>query len=583
MSPIPDVVEQLRRAGAVAGSPVGLAVAPGIGVGLAVGAVPIMVGTDADPAALISQIEATLSPRWIWWTQTTAATLVAHGVRVSRCWDVSAVHRLLDGGWRADPARVWAWLHDRPSSSIPVMGQLDLLATADDGDGSGAPSSDAFDPAGTDGHLRPEWVAGEWARSPEHLARWAGAAVSAHRQQRTRLDTSRREHGARWLVAHAESSAELLCAELAHDGLPVDRDAARDLLANSIGLRPADEREAAELRATRDAAVLRHAPMGGNRDLRNPAHVRDLLRRVGVDVTDTRAWRLEALRDVHPFVPALLTWRKSERIATTYGYGWLDRHVGVDGRLRGDWSGSDGAAGRMTAGAGLHNLPADMRGVVVADPGHVFVRADLGQIEPRVLAAVSGDDALAQAASADDLYAPVARRLGVERSVAKVAVLAAMYGQRSGNAGVALHNMMRAYPTAMAYLDAADEDGRNGRDVVTYGGRRVRMSADVLGNGAAMSAQGRYARNAVVQGAAAELFKVWAATVRARLVGTGASIVLCLHDELLVHAPVDRADHVAIILVTALDEAVHRWQPPGVDVRFLADVSAVRSWSDAKP
>ena len=45
----------------------------------------------------------------------------------------------------------------------------------------------------------------------------------------------------------------------------------------------------------------------------------------------------------------------------------------------------------MTATAGLHNLPADLRPAVAAEPGHVFVRADLGQIEPRVLAAVSGD------------------------------------------------------------------------------------------------------------------------------------------------------------------------------------------------
>ena len=63
----------------------------------------------------------------------------------------------------------------------------------------------------------------------------------------------------------------------------------------------------------------------------------------------------------------------------------------------------------MTASAGLHNMPADMRGAVVAEPGHVFVRADLGQIEPRVLAAVSGDAALAQATLDDDMYAPVAR------------------------------------------------------------------------------------------------------------------------------------------------------------------------------
>ena len=62
----------------------------------------------------------------------------------------------------------------------------------------------------------------------------------------------------------------------------------------------------------------------------------------------------------------------------------------------------------------LDDLVAELHG----DPTKgrcVFVRADLGQIEPRVLAAVSGDRALAAACATDDLYAPVARSLGVGR------------------------------------------------------------------------------------------------------------------------------------------------------------------------
>ena len=143
---------------------------------------------------------------------------------------------------------------------------------------------------------------------------------------------------------------------------------------------------------------------------------------MGVDVPDTRAWRLREMRDVHPLIGALLDWRKAERIATTYGYAWLDAYIGADGRLRGAWTGSDGAAGRMTASAGLHNMPTALRPAVVAADGHVFVRADLGQIEPRVLAAVARDRALAAATMADDLYAPVAEQLGVDRPTAKVAV-----------------------------------------------------------------------------------------------------------------------------------------------------------------
>src|SRR5262249_11855658 len=191
---------------------------------------------------------------------------------------------------------------------------------------------------------------------------------------------------------------------------------------------------------------------------------------------------------------------------TTYGYGWLDEHVGVDGRLRGRWTGSDGAAGRMTATAGLHSLPAELRPAVTADAGHVLVRADLGQIEPRVLAAVSGDPALARATATDDLYAPVAAELGVDRPNAQVAVLGAMERQTLGLGAPALRRLESAYPVAMGYLHDADIAGQVGRSVRTYGGRMIRTgtaNANDLSERDARSraaAMGRYARNAMVQG-----------------------------------------------------------------------------------
>jgi DNA polymerase-1 len=198
-----------------------------------------------------------------------------------------------------------------------------------------------------------------------------------------------------------------------------------------------------------------------------------------------------------------------------------------------------------------------------------------------VLAAVSGDPALARATAVDDLYAPVAQRLAVERPVAKVAVLAAMYGQTSGAAGEALRGLERAFPVAMGYLRAAHESGAAGSDVRTYGGRRVRMwqLPEPLDPGAA-AARGRFARNAVVQGAAAELFKMWAVSVRAGL-PAGSEVVLCLHDELLVQVPETAAPGVVALLHSVLDSTAARWAT-GSGVRFVVDVAVVRRWSDAK-
>lgn len=568
----------MRRHAVEPGSDVAIALRPGVGLGIATGSAAAGVAI-ADPAVVVDRLNRTVAPRWVWWDRTTADVLVGSGVEIDRCWDVLTVHRLLHGGWRTSVARCWAWLHDLSEDSLPKMGQLDLLGDhADEGD-------DPDSPIRPDGHLRPEWIAERWAATPDHLATWAGLAGDAVALQRERL--ARRPWPDRAAsTARSESAAELLCAELQAHGLPFDVAEAEHIISDAVGPRPADEAESDVFRRARDAEVLRHLEPGPSVDLRNPADVRSMLRRVAVDVPDTRAWRLERHRDVHPLVPALLTWRKAERIATTYGYRWLDEHV-RDGRLIGEWSSTDGAAGRMTASAGLHNLPAEMRPAVVADAGHSFVRADLGQIEPRILAAMSGDEVLIAATADDDLYQPVATRLGVERDVAKVAVLGAMYGATTGESAHALRGLERAYPVAMRFLEDAAERGRGGHDVYTSGGRRVRMWVDDTVDGdidrarRVAAARGRFARNAVVQGAAAEFFKVWAVLVRIRGRPLDARVVLCLHDELLVHVPDAGVDDAVDLVRDALAEAAHRWSPHR-SVRFPADVGVIRRWSDAK-
>jgi DNA polymerase-1 len=568
-------VDELRDAGVERGSLVAVAAARD---GVALAAADETWFVDAPTVGVV---EHEVRPRWVMWSSATAIALARAGVRLATSWDLVAVHRLLFGGWRAPPALVWAAVHDLPLDRLPTSAPPDLFSAVAVDDLS------PEEPVRADGYLRPDWADGAWAVAPARAQRWAQLALAVCERQDERL-VAITDRPRLVAVARVESTAELLCAELALDGLPVDRAVAEGLVHDAVGVRPSSEVDAAQQRAQRDAEVLRHAPPGTECDLRSPGQVKSLLRRAGIEVPDTRASRLEALRDTHPLVDALLVWRKAERVSTTYGYRWLDEHLDDDGRLRGEWSGSDGAAGRMTASAGLHNLPVDMRAAVVAEPGHAFVRADLGQIEPRVLAAVSGDAALARATDDADLYAPVARELGVDRATAKVAVLGAMYGQTTGHGARALRRLEQAYPVAMAYLREADEAAQVGRSLRTYGGRLVVMHVerrtdddderDVRSRAAA---RGRYGRNAMVQGAAAEFFKTWAVTVRARGAASDARIVLCLHDELLVHAPAEHAENVAQLVDECLREAAHRWAPDG-SVRFVADISVVHSWAEAK-
>jgi DNA polymerase-1 len=495
-------------------------------------------------------------------------------------WDLAVVHRLLFGGWRTDAGRVWAAAHGLAPEGTPASGPADLFSSLDDVGG------DARNPVRADGYLRAEWVAGAWEENPERLRRWAALAevVAVRQSAHVAAITDRPMATA---TARSESGAELLCAEMTVDGLPVDRVTAESIIAEYVGPRPRDEAEAIALRVARDQEVLHHVAPGVKLDLRSNAQIKVLLGRLGIEVADTRAWRLREVQDRHPVIGALIAWRKAERMGTTYGYRWLDEHLGSDGRLRGEWSSSDGAAGRMTASAGLHSMPADLRPAVTAETGMTFVRADLGQIEPRVLAVVSGDPNLAAAAGEDDMYAPVAAQLGVDRATAKTAVLGAMYGATTGHGAQALRRLDVAYPVAMAYLARSAQQAEAGQDLRTYGGRLVPMGSGAQANLAApeavgvAAARGRYGRNAVIKGAAAELFKMWAVTVRARIAGLGAHIVLCLHDELLVQTPQEHAATVAVIVARGLDEAVHRWAP-GATVRFVADIAVISRWSDAK-
>lgn len=502
----------------------------------------------------------------VWSATRELRPLVRRGTHLTRVLDLAETHRILEGGWRADPGRIWARALGLDRGGMPQDTGDDLFRHLE----AGPAEEDLLTPTG---YLRPEAVAGTWQTTPARLVAWGRAALEAA----DRMGAHLRDIGPRaTALAHSESAAALLCLELERDGLPVDRPAALALIERAAGPRPRSAEEARGIRQQRDARVLALAPGHEGTDLRNPASVRAFLAGLGIEVETTRKWVLESYRDAHPAVAALLAWRAEERIATTYGYGWLDAHVGADDRLRGAWSASDGAAGRMTAQNGLHNLPAPMRPAVAAAPGWCFVRADLGQIEPRVLAVVAADPLLAEATRADDLYAPIAARLGVERSVAKVAVLAAMYGQRTGTAGRALDRLERAYPVAMGFLDRAYAAGVAGADLRTFGGRRIRTRG-IRHEGA----RGRYARNALVQGAAAELFKAWAATVRAELAGQPAQIVLCLHDELLVHSPEADADGVAAVVSRTLTDAARRWSGDA-PVRFVTDVRTIRRWSEAK-
>ncbi len=117
-------------------------------------------------------------------------------------------------------------------------------------------------------------------------------------------------------------------------------------------------------------------------------------------------------------------------------------------------------------------LPKTVRGAVVADDGWAFVVADAAQLEPRVLAAMAGDRAMATAGDGRDLYDGVVASGAVEtRQQAKGAMLGAMYGATQGDAGRLVPRLARAFPAALGLVDRAARAGERGEPVTTLLGR----------------------------------------------------------------------------------------------------------------
>ena len=192
----------------------------------------------------------------------------------------------------------------------------------------------------------------------------------------------------------------------------------------------------------------------------SPTQLVKALATAGVRVSSTRFWELREVD--HPAIPPLLEYKELSRLHAAHGWAWLDDWV-CDGRFRPEYLVGGVVSGRWASrGGGALQIPRVLRRAVVADPGWVLVVADAAQLEPRVLAALAGDRAFAEAATGGDLYEGLAGVFGGDRNQAKKALLSAMYGGSGGEAGQLLAVLRRRFPVASGYVEAAARAGQEG-------------------------------------------------------------------------------------------------------------------------
>ncbi|WP_433269440.1 bifunctional 3'-5' exonuclease/DNA polymerase [Actinosynnema sp. CS-041913] len=525
----------------------------------------------ADLASAVAGLEGS-RPRWLWAsTAEVYPGLLARGVRVERCLDLYHVETLL---------LAYQGRHREPRGLGAAVARLRGLPVPEDH----GPRKRDTQPT----LFEPEREPLPGAADPLE------ALTAVHAEQQRAVAGLGHADELRLLFA-AESASALAAAEMTHHGLPWRADVHEELLVELLGPKPVNGARPARLADLADRIT---AAFGGRPV--NPDHPGGIVRafgREGIDIPSARAWVLKGVD--HPAVEPLLAYKELARLWVAHGWSWLDQWVS-EGRFRPDYVVGGVVSGRWaTRGGAALQIPRTLRRAVLADPGWRLVAADAAQLEPRVLAALSGDRRLAEVSGDDDLYTNLAAdAFDGDRGRAKIAMLSAMYGGTSGEAGPLLAVLRRRFPDAVGYVEAAATAGEQGRLVRSRLGRTSPPPSDawreVTGNAdegedairqsrRVAREWGRFTRNFVVQASAADWTAALLGALRRRLhqSAPGAHLVFFQHDEVLVHCPADSADTVCAE-VTAAGAEASRLVFGDTPVRFPLKAVPVASYADAK-
>jgi len=304
---------------------------------------------------------------------------------------------------------------------------------------------------------------------------------------------------------------------------------------------------------------------------------------------------LEELSDRHEIIPLILEYRELTKLNSTYVQGFLSR-VGEDGRIHTTFKDETRTGRLSSAEPNIQNIPVRtergrvMRRFFIADEGNVLADADYSQIELRVLARLSNDEAMLDAfASGADIHAATAASVfGVPenavtremRGAAKAVNFGIIYGMGafslSKEIGVPfadakryIERYLEKYGGVRDYLEKTVEEARKNGFVRTLTGR-IRYIPEIK-----TAAGERIAKNTPIQGTAADIIKIAMIKVHERLKSElpSAKLILQVHDELIVETPEDTAEAAAALLSAEMTEA---GKELGIDLPV--DVKTGKSW-----
>ena len=319
----------------------------------------------------------------------------------------------------------------------------------------------------------------------------------------------------------------------------------------------------------------------------------------------TNAEVLEELRDRHPAVSLLLEYRQLAKLKSTYADG-LQSCIGNDGRIHTTFNQTEARTGRISSlEPNLQNIPVRtdegkrLREYFIAPEGKVLCDADYSQIELRVLASIAKDKNMINAfLSGTDIHTATAAQVfnmpedmvtPIMRSRAKAVNFGIVYGigafSLSKDIGVTraeadsyIKNYLASYSGVADYMENTISKAKADGYVTTLFGRRRYLPELNNSNGMLRAFGERVARNAPIQGTAADIIKLAMIKVFNRLekeIPT-AKLILQVHDELIVECDAQDADKVCALLAEEMAGAAT------LAVSLTADADYGKNWLEAK-
>lgn len=319
----------------------------------------------------------------------------------------------------------------------------------------------------------------------------------------------------------------------------------------------------------------------------------------------TDAETLEKLRFHSPVIDFILEYRHLAKLYGTYIEG-LIKVTHEDGRIRTSFNQKQTLTGRLSSTEpNLQNIPvrteqgSRLREFFTAGDGKTLIDADYSQIELRVLAHISGDENLINAfnsgadihsATASQVFkVPLEEVTPTLRSRAKAVNFGIVYGMGEFSLAGDLHVSMKeakdyitgyfaTYPKVKEYLERTVSDAKEKGYVTTIWGRK-RYIPELTGTKKQLYAFGeRVAKNSPIQGTAADLIKLAMVKTDRRLKSEGleSRLILQVHDELIIEAPVREAEYAAKLLKEEMESVAE------MAVRLSVDVGVGKNWLEAK-